>query len=105
MTVHGGREARPESMPSAPPTSRPGDIALEHLPERIGRHDVVFEAAGVPEIAFGALPTLAPNGLFIMSGKWPGSCIRVRNRLEALAVCFPALPATCSVAYSGAAIG
>jgi threonine dehydrogenase-like Zn-dependent dehydrogenase len=45
-----------------------GRTPLDRLPERIGTVDVVFEAVGVPEVAFGALPTLAPNGVFIMSG-------------------------------------
>jgi threonine dehydrogenase-like Zn-dependent dehydrogenase len=43
-------------------------IPLERLPECVGRHDLVFEAVGVPEVAFGALPALAPNGIFIKSG-------------------------------------
>jgi threonine dehydrogenase-like Zn-dependent dehydrogenase len=41
---------------------------LERLPERIGPVDDVFEAVGVPEVAFGALPMLAPNGVLVMSG-------------------------------------
>jgi threonine dehydrogenase-like Zn-dependent dehydrogenase len=41
---------------------------LERLPECVGRHDLVFEAVGVPEVAFGALPALAPNGIFIKTG-------------------------------------
>jgi threonine dehydrogenase-like Zn-dependent dehydrogenase len=41
---------------------------LETLAERIGSVDVIFEAVGVPEVAFGALRTLAPNGIFILSG-------------------------------------
>jgi threonine dehydrogenase-like Zn-dependent dehydrogenase/kynurenine formamidase len=42
--------------------------AIEALPSRIGRLDLVFEAVGVPAVAFGALPVLAPNGVYIMSG-------------------------------------
>src|SRR5215813_1559979 len=30
--------------------------------------DVVFEAVGVPEVAFGALPALAANGVLILTG-------------------------------------
>src|SRR5262249_59815469 len=41
---------------------------LDRLPDCVGRHDLVFEAVGVPEVAFGALPALAPNGIFIKSG-------------------------------------
>jgi threonine dehydrogenase-like Zn-dependent dehydrogenase len=41
---------------------------LERLPERIGTVDDVFEAVGVAEVAFGALPTLAANGVLVMSG-------------------------------------
>ena len=42
--------------------------SLDKVPERVGRFDVVFEAVGVPEVAFGALPALAPNGVAILSG-------------------------------------
>lgn len=41
---------------------------LDKLPERFGTFDVVFEAVGVPEVAFGALPALAPNAVAILSG-------------------------------------
>lgn len=41
---------------------------VERLHEHFGTHDVIFEAVGVPEVAFGALPALAPNGVMIMSG-------------------------------------
>jgi threonine dehydrogenase-like Zn-dependent dehydrogenase len=44
------------------------DVPLERIPETTGRYDVVFEAVGVPQVAFGALPTLAPNGVFLMTG-------------------------------------
>jgi threonine dehydrogenase-like Zn-dependent dehydrogenase len=42
--------------------------ALDKLSDRSGSFDVVFEAVGVPEVAFGALPVLAPNGIAILSG-------------------------------------
>src|SRR5690606_11152161 len=42
--------------------------SLDELPEKVGRFDVIFEAVGVPEVAFGALPALAPNGVAIISG-------------------------------------
>jgi threonine dehydrogenase-like Zn-dependent dehydrogenase len=29
---------------------------------------VIFEAVGVPQVAFGALPNLAANGVFILTG-------------------------------------
>jgi threonine dehydrogenase-like Zn-dependent dehydrogenase len=41
---------------------------LERLSERIGAVDDAFEAVGVAEVAFGALPTLAANGVLVMSG-------------------------------------
>jgi threonine dehydrogenase-like Zn-dependent dehydrogenase len=41
---------------------------LERLTERTGMIDDVFEAVGVPEVAFGALPVLAANGVMVMSG-------------------------------------
>jgi threonine dehydrogenase-like Zn-dependent dehydrogenase len=41
---------------------------LERLPERIGAVDDIFEAVGVAEVAFGALPMLAANGVLVMSG-------------------------------------
>lgn len=42
--------------------------SLDKIPERVGSFDVVFEAVGVPEVAFGVLPALAPNGVAILSG-------------------------------------
>jgi kynurenine formamidase/threonine dehydrogenase-like Zn-dependent dehydrogenase len=45
-----------------------GRTPLDRLAERIGKIDVVFEAVGVPEVAFGALATLAANGVLILSG-------------------------------------
>jgi threonine dehydrogenase-like Zn-dependent dehydrogenase len=44
------------------------DTPLPELPERVGLRDVVFEAVGHARVAFGALATLAPNGVFIFSG-------------------------------------
>jgi len=41
---------------------------LDRLRERIGTVDDIFEAVGVPEVAFGALPMLASNGVIVMSG-------------------------------------
>src|SRR5215831_18683611 len=41
---------------------------LDRLSERVGKIDVVFEAVGVPEVAFGALPILAANGVLILTG-------------------------------------
>jgi threonine dehydrogenase-like Zn-dependent dehydrogenase len=41
---------------------------LERLSERIGTVDDIFEAVGVPAVAFGALPMLAANGAMVMSG-------------------------------------
>jgi threonine dehydrogenase-like Zn-dependent dehydrogenase len=44
------------------------DVPLERIPEITGRYDLVFEAVGVPQVAFGALPLLAPNGILLMTG-------------------------------------
>lgn len=41
---------------------------IERLPERIGAMDMIFEAVGVPQVAFGALPTLAANGICALTG-------------------------------------
>lgn len=45
-----------------------GQVPLERIAENIGKFDVLFEAVGVPQVAFGALPTLAPNGIYLMTG-------------------------------------
>jgi len=44
---------------------------VERVSERIGKVDVIFEAVGVPHVAFGALPNLAATGVFIMTGVPP----------------------------------
>jgi threonine dehydrogenase-like Zn-dependent dehydrogenase len=44
------------------------DVPLDHISEATGRYDLVLEAVGVPRVAFGALPTLAPNGVYVMTG-------------------------------------
>src|SRR5262245_14568291 len=45
-----------------------GRTPLDRLSERLGKVDVVFEAVGVPEVAFGVLPALAENGVLILTG-------------------------------------
>jgi threonine dehydrogenase-like Zn-dependent dehydrogenase len=45
-----------------------GRTPLDRLSERIGTVDDIFEAVGVPDVAFGALPLLAANGAIVMSG-------------------------------------
>lgn len=45
-----------------------GRTPLDRLSARIGKMDVVFEAVGVPEVAFGVLPALAANGVLILTG-------------------------------------
>jgi glucose 1-dehydrogenase len=45
-----------------------GRTAVDALPQRIGSVDVIFEAVGVPEVAWGALPTLGPNGIYVLTG-------------------------------------
>lgn len=42
--------------------------AVERLRERIGAMDMIFEAVGVPEVAWGALPALAANGIYALTG-------------------------------------
>jgi threonine dehydrogenase-like Zn-dependent dehydrogenase len=44
------------------------DTQLAELTKRIGKVDVIFEAVGHSGVAFGALETLAPNGVCIFSG-------------------------------------
>lgn len=41
---------------------------IDALAERIGTVDMIFEAVGVPQVAWGALPTLAHNGIYVLSG-------------------------------------
>ena len=45
-----------------------GRTAIDHLLERIGTVDFIFEAVGVPEVAWSALPTLAANGIYALTG-------------------------------------
>ena len=45
-----------------------GRTPLDRLAERVGTIDVVFEAVGVPEVAFGALDPLSANGVLILTG-------------------------------------
>src|SRR5262249_51541392 len=45
-----------------------GRTPLDRLSERIGKIDVVFEAVGVPKVAFGVLPALASKGILILTG-------------------------------------
>jgi threonine dehydrogenase-like Zn-dependent dehydrogenase len=49
------------------------DVPLDQLPRHHGAFDVVFEAVGVPSVAFNAIDTLAPNGVCILSGVPGGS--------------------------------
>jgi threonine dehydrogenase-like Zn-dependent dehydrogenase len=45
-----------------------GRTPLDRLSERVGTIDVIFEAVGVPEVAFGGLDPLAANGVLILTG-------------------------------------
>jgi threonine dehydrogenase-like Zn-dependent dehydrogenase len=45
-----------------------GRTPLDRLSERVGTIDVIFEAVGVPEVAFGALDPLSANGVLILTG-------------------------------------
>jgi threonine dehydrogenase-like Zn-dependent dehydrogenase len=58
-----------------------GDTPLSELPKRIGKADIVFEAVGPAWVAFGALATLAPNGVFILSGI-PGGDAQIEIGLD-----------------------
>ena len=60
-----------------------GDTPLFELPDRIGSADVVFEAVGTAKVAFGALPALAPNGVFILSGV-PSARPPIEMRLDGI---------------------
>lgn len=42
--------------------------AIDALPQRIGTVDMIFEAVGVPQVAWAALPALAPNGIYVLTG-------------------------------------
>lgn len=56
------------------------DTPIEQLASAVGKFDVVFEAVGVPSVAFSALDALAPNGLYVFSGI-PGAPQRVETDL------------------------
>lgn len=45
-----------------------GRTPLDRLSERVGTIDVIYEAVGVPEVAFGALDPLSANGVLILTG-------------------------------------
>jgi threonine dehydrogenase-like Zn-dependent dehydrogenase len=45
-----------------------GATPLDQLGEVVGDLDLIFEAVGVPQVAFGALPLLGPNGVYVMTG-------------------------------------
>ena len=45
-----------------------GRTPVERLRERIGAMDMIFEAVGVPQVAWGALPALAANGIYALTG-------------------------------------
>jgi threonine dehydrogenase-like Zn-dependent dehydrogenase len=44
------------------------DHAVESLPRLIGSVDVVYEAAGVPKVAFAIMEVLGTNGVFVFTG-------------------------------------
>jgi threonine dehydrogenase-like Zn-dependent dehydrogenase len=44
------------------------DVPLSEAAGRLGSINVVFEAVGVAKVAFAAIESLAPNGIFILSG-------------------------------------
>lgn len=43
-------------------------VGIADLPQHIGPVDVIFEAVGVPQVAWAALPALAPNGIYLLTG-------------------------------------
>jgi glucose 1-dehydrogenase len=59
------------------------DTALSELPARIGGAEIILEAVGTAKVAFGALPALAPNGVYILSGV-PGARAPIEIGLDAI---------------------
>lgn len=43
-------------------------VPVEKFAARAGRIDLVYEAAGAPQVAFDLLPRMAPNALFVFTG-------------------------------------
>lgn len=60
-----------------------GDTPLSELPDLVGSADIIFEAVGTARVAFGALATLAPNGVFILSGV-PGARAPIEIDLDGI---------------------
>jgi threonine dehydrogenase-like Zn-dependent dehydrogenase len=59
------------------------DIPITEIASHTGAPDVIFEAVGVSKVAFAAIPALAPNGIFIMSGL-PGPGAPVESDLNGI---------------------
>jgi threonine dehydrogenase-like Zn-dependent dehydrogenase len=47
------------------------ELPLPRLREEFGSFDVIYEAVGVPSVAFAAFECLGPNGLFVFTGVPP----------------------------------
>jgi threonine dehydrogenase-like Zn-dependent dehydrogenase len=47
------------------------ELPLPRLREEFGSFDLIYEAVGVPSVAFTAFETLGPNGLFVFTGVPP----------------------------------
>jgi threonine dehydrogenase-like Zn-dependent dehydrogenase len=60
-----------------------GDVPTAELAERLGRIDLVYEAAGASQLAFEALEQLGPNGVFVFTGV-PGRKHRVQVAADAI---------------------
>ena len=44
------------------------DVSAEQLAAKIGKIDVVYEAAGVSQLAFDVMQQLGPHGIFVLTG-------------------------------------
>ncbi len=60
-----------------------GDVSTSELSKRIGRIDLIYEAAGASQLAFDALEQLGPNGVFIFTGV-PGRKHRIEVAGDAI---------------------
>jgi threonine dehydrogenase-like Zn-dependent dehydrogenase len=60
-----------------------GDVPTAELADRLGRLDLVYEAAGASQLAFDALEQVGPNGVFVFTGV-PGRKHRIQVAADAI---------------------
>jgi threonine dehydrogenase-like Zn-dependent dehydrogenase len=61
--------ARPEWLKSIGGKYVDGrQVAADRLDDKLGEVDLIFEAAGIPALAFNLLDALAPNGVYVLTG-------------------------------------